>query len=65
MSQERSAQEIGEEFAQIVTGTTIVDGPAPAHTPLGRIEAFAAEHGEDALTPAHYAAARDGLPWPS
>jgi hypothetical protein len=64
MSDDRSAQEAGEEFAQIVTGTQIVDGPAPADTPLGRIQAYAAEHGDDALTPEHFAAAREGLPFP-
>ncbi|MET9861978.1 hypothetical protein ABZY93_22175 [Streptomyces smyrnaeus] len=64
MSEEGSTQEAGIAFAQIVTGTRIEEGRAPASSPLGRIEQFAAEHGEDALTPEHFAAARDGLPFP-
>ncbi|MGP3974410.1 hypothetical protein ACTWQF_10460 [Streptomyces sp. 8N114] len=64
MTADRDPQKLGEEFAQLVTGTVVEEGPAPADSPLGRIEQFAAEHGEDALTPEHFAAARDGKPLP-
>ncbi|WJN63014.1 hypothetical protein [Streptomyces phage phiScoe3] len=60
--EEKTAQQIGAEFAAQMMGVTLSEGPAPADTPLGRIQSFAAEHGEDALTPAHWDRARAGLP---
>ncbi|QDK03172.1 hypothetical protein SEA_TUANPN_1 [Streptomyces phage TuanPN] len=58
----QSDYEAGLEFAQLVTGTTIVDGPADPSTPLGALQAFAAEYGSDALTPEHVADAIAGRP---
>lgn len=46
--------EIGLRFAQLVTGTVIVDGPPRADSPLGRM--IAEMYGEDALTEDGYAA---------
>ena len=57
-----SDYETGLVFAQLVTGTTIVDGPADPSTPLGALQEFAAEYGEDALTPEHVADAIAGKP---
>ncbi|AWN07371.1 hypothetical protein SEA_MANEEKUL_1 [Streptomyces phage Maneekul] len=58
----QSDYEAGLEFAQLVTGTMIVDGPADPSTPLGALQAFAAEYGSDALTPEHVADAIAGRP---
>ncbi|AOQ26902.1 hypothetical protein SEA_RANA_1 [Streptomyces phage Rana] len=58
----QSDYEVGLAFAQLVTGTTIVDGPADPSTPLGALQAFAAVHGSDALTPEHVADAIAGKP---
>ncbi|AKY03683.1 hypothetical protein AVT26_gp01 [Streptomyces phage Lannister] len=53
---------MGLQFAQLVTGTTIVEGPADPASPLGALQAFAAVHGSDALTPEHVADAIAGRP---
>jgi hypothetical protein len=55
-------QAVGLAFAQIVTGTTIAEGPPPPDSPLGRVLAFTAKYGDEALTPDHIAAAREGRP---
>jgi hypothetical protein len=63
--EEKTAQEIGAQFAAQMLGGTVSEGPAPADSPLGRIQSFAAEHGEDALTPDHWDAAAEGRPFPA
>jgi hypothetical protein len=60
--EETSAQETGRRFAEIMLGVELSDGPAPADSPLGKIQSFAAEYGEDALTPSHWDDARAGRP---
>jgi hypothetical protein len=65
MSTPESPQEIGVRFAAQVLGYTVSDGPPPADSPLGRIRAWTAEHGEDALTPEHIQAAIEGRPLPA
>ncbi|MFP8885693.1 hypothetical protein [Streptomyces mangrovi] len=55
---------VGMRFAEIVTGTVISEEPPPPDSPLGRITAFTAEHGGDALTPEHVRAAVEGQPLP-
>ncbi|MTE19739.1 hypothetical protein F0L17_11505 [Streptomyces sp. TRM43335] len=55
---------VGLRFAEIVTGTTISDEPPAPESPLGRLEAFAEEHGSAALTPEHVRAAQEGRPLP-
>ncbi|QYW07847.1 hypothetical protein SEA_REDBEAR_1 [Streptomyces phage RedBear] len=54
--------DVGLAFAQLVTGTTIVDGPADPSTPLGALQAFADEYGSDLLTPEHVEQAIAGKP---
>ncbi|MFH9952802.1 hypothetical protein ACH4OX_01135 [Streptomyces roseolus] len=55
-------QDVGAAFWAQVQGFTIVEGPAPPGTPLGRLQAFAAAHGSDRLTEDHVRAAIEGLP---
>ncbi|WP_405718714.1 hypothetical protein [Streptomyces sp. NBC_00046] len=60
----RDPQEVGIAFGAMILGATVsTDPPAPS-SPLGRIRAFTAEHGEDALRPEHFDAAHAGLPLP-
>jgi hypothetical protein len=59
---ELSDFEVGLAFAQQVTGTTIEEGPADPASPLGALQALAAEHGSDVLTPSHVADAIAGRP---
>jgi hypothetical protein len=47
-------------FALQVTGHTIAEGPADPDSPLGRLLAFADEHGMDALSDQHFDAAVRG-----
>ncbi|ANT41100.1 hypothetical protein BI024_gp01 [Streptomyces phage Nanodon] len=54
--------EVGLRFAEIVTGTTISEEPPNPESPLGRLMAFAAVHGSDALTPEHVGDAIAGKP---
>ncbi|AWY07565.1 hypothetical protein SEA_YOSIF_1 [Streptomyces phage Yosif] len=58
---ERSEQEIGAEFGAMMLGGTVSEGTPDEGTPLGRLLTFAAEHGEDAVTPSHVMAAQLGL----
>ncbi|GGR29296.1 hypothetical protein [Streptomyces roseolus] len=55
-------QDVGAAFWAQVQGFTIVEGPAPPDTPLGRLQAFAAVHRSDRLTEDHVRAAIEGLP---
>lgn len=55
-------QETGIAFGAMITGATVSNEPPDPSSPLGRIRAFTAEHGEDALTPEHFTAAREGRP---
>ncbi|SJZ36664.1 hypothetical protein SAMN02745673_00129 [Marinactinospora thermotolerans DSM 45154] len=55
-------QEVGARFAAMILGGTLSEEPPPPDSPLGRVQAFVAEHGEDALRPEHIQAAREGRP---
>ncbi|MEV6023473.1 hypothetical protein [Streptomyces sp. NPDC052036] len=55
-------QDVGAAFWAQILGVTISEEPPPADSPLGRVRAFAAEHGEDALTDEHFKAAVQGRP---
>ena len=55
-------QQVGVAFATVIPGCEVSDGPPPPDSPLGRILAFAAEHGDDSVTPEHRIAAREGRP---
>lgn len=57
-------QDVGAAFWAQVHGFTVVEGPAPPDTPLGRVQAFAAAHGEEAVTEEHVRAAIEGRPLP-
>ncbi|WP_069169696.1 hypothetical protein [Streptomyces griseus] len=62
MEDREDPQQTGIAFAGIVLGVTVSEeAPDPA-SPLGRVRAFTAEHGEDALGPEHITAAREGRP---
>ncbi|MFF6789856.1 hypothetical protein ACFY9C_12315 [Streptomyces filamentosus] len=58
-------QDVGAAFWAQVHGFTVVEGPAPPDTPLGRVRAFAAAHGEEAVTEEHVRAAIEGRPLPA
>ncbi|WJN62620.1 hypothetical protein [Streptomyces phage phiScoe10] len=58
--EEMTAQEIGAQFAAQVLGGTVSEGSAPADSPLGKLQSFAAAYGVDAVTPEHVADAREG-----
>ncbi|MER5359650.1 hypothetical protein [Streptomyces sp. NPDC002785] len=60
----RDPQEVGIAFGAMILGCTVSSEPPDPSSPLGRIRAFTAEHGEDALTSDHFAAALDGRPLP-
>ena len=59
---ERSAQETGIRFAEILLGLKLEEREPTPGTPLHAIRDFAAEYGEDALTPSHWDDARAGRP---
>ncbi|MFE9169449.1 hypothetical protein [Streptomyces kebangsaanensis] len=59
MSNDHDAFDIGLRFALQVTGTELADEPPPG-TPLARVRAYAAEHGEEAVTVDVIAAAQEG-----
>ncbi|MEU5403726.1 hypothetical protein ABZ348_31045 [Streptomyces sp. NPDC005963] len=48
------------QFALQITGHTLAEGPADPDSPLGRLLALAAEHGEESLTEEHFSAAMRG-----
>ncbi|MFD6952960.1 MULTISPECIES: PCP reductase family protein [unclassified Nocardiopsis] len=56
----KTPQEISAEFAAMMLGGTVSYDPPPADSPLGRLEAYAEEHGEDAVTPEIVRLAREG-----
>jgi hypothetical protein len=60
--EERSAQQVGIEFAEIMLGVKLEDREPTPGTPLAVVREFCREHGEDALTPDHWDRARAGLP---
>jgi hypothetical protein len=55
-------QEVSIAFTAMMLGATVSTEPPPPSSPLGRIMAFTAEHGEDALREEHFTAAREGHP---
>ncbi|MET9439243.1 hypothetical protein [Streptomyces sp. NPDC006610] len=55
-------REVGAAFGAMMLGGTVSEGPPPPDSPLGRVMAFAAEYGEDAVRPEHIAAAGEGRP---
>ncbi|MER6480885.1 hypothetical protein [Streptomyces filamentosus] len=58
-------QDVGAAFWAQVHGFTVVEGPAPPGTPLGRVQAFAAAHGGETVTEEHVRAAIEGRPLPA
>ncbi|WJN63175.1 hypothetical protein [Streptomyces phage phiScoe45] len=60
--EETSAQETGRRFAEQMLGVTLEDREPTPGTPLAAIRQFAAEYGEDAITPSHWDDARAGRP---
>lgn len=57
-----SPQEVGARFGAMVLGGTVSEEPPPPDSPLGRVRAFTARYGEEALKPEHIRAAREGRP---
>ncbi|MER6449224.1 hypothetical protein [Streptomyces venezuelae] len=55
-------QDTGAAFGAVILGGVVSTEPPPRDSPLGRVRAFVAEHGENALRPEHIEAARDGRP---
>ncbi|MFJ9348974.1 hypothetical protein [Streptomyces sp. NPDC101237] len=57
-----NSQDVGAAFWAQILGFTISEEPPPPDSPLGRVRAFTAEYGEDALRPEHIEAAQEGRP---
>lgn len=57
---DKTPQEIGAEFAAMMLGGTVSYDPPPVDSPLGRLMAYAEQHGEDAVTPEDVQRAREG-----
>ncbi|MGW2690486.1 hypothetical protein [Streptomyces sp. NPDC001296] len=57
-------QDVGAAFWAQILGVTISEEPPPPDSPLGRVRAFTAEHGEEALSDEHFEAAMEGRPLP-
>ncbi|MFF8638459.1 hypothetical protein ACF052_30135 [Streptomyces pilosus] len=55
-------QDVGAAFGAMILGGTLSDEPPSPDSPLGRVRAFTAEHGEEALRPEHIKAAQEGRP---
>ncbi|MFD0545060.1 hypothetical protein [Streptomyces mexicanus] len=55
-------QDVGAAFWAQVLGFTISEEPPPPDSPLGRVQAFTARYGQDALRPEHIRAAIEGRP---
>jgi hypothetical protein len=55
-------QDVAAAFWAQILGFTIVEEPPAPDTPLGRVLAFIAEHGEGALRDEHIEAATEGRP---
>jgi hypothetical protein len=53
-------QDVGAAFGAMLLGGTVTEEPPPPDSPLGRVRAFIAEYGDDALRPEHLEAARQG-----
>ncbi|MGV9450528.1 hypothetical protein [Streptomyces sp. NPDC003635] len=60
MADDDTARDYDLEFALQVTGFELATEPPAPDTPLGRIRAFVAEHGYEALTDEHFEAAIRG-----
>lgn len=57
-----SPQEVGARFGAMILGGTVSEEPPPPDSPLGRVRAFTARYGEEALKPEHIRAAQEGRP---
>jgi hypothetical protein len=57
---DRTPQEISAEFAAMMLGGRVSDEAPPPDSPLGRLRAYVAEHGEETLTPELVRKAREG-----
>ena len=55
-------QDVAAEFWAQILGCTISKEPPAPDTPLGRLQAFAAEYGDETLTAEHVRAAIEGRP---
>ncbi|MFE9483886.1 hypothetical protein ACFYNM_35505 [Streptomyces spororaveus] len=55
-------QDVGAAFGAVILGGTVSEEAPPHDSPLGRVRAFVAEHGEEALRPEHIKAAQEGRP---
>ncbi|MEU3896219.1 hypothetical protein [Streptomyces sp. NPDC045251] len=57
-----SPQEVGARFGAMIFGVELSEEPPAPGSPLGRVRAFTARYGEDALKPEHIRAAQEGRP---
>jgi hypothetical protein len=55
-------QDVGAAFGAMILGGTVSEEPPPPDSPLGRVRAFTAQYGSDALRPEHIGAAQEGRP---
>ncbi|GHB00463.1 hypothetical protein GCM10010330_63240 [Streptomyces tendae] len=55
-------QDVGAAFGALILGGTLSEEPPPPDSPLGRVRAFTARYGEDALKPEHIRDAQEGRP---
>ncbi|MFE2335059.1 hypothetical protein [Streptomyces coelicoflavus] len=55
-------QQVGAAFGAMILGGVLEEGPPDPESPLGRVRAFTAQYGEEALRPDHFDAAREGRP---
>ncbi|MGQ4472868.1 hypothetical protein ACN6K6_006026 [Streptomyces violaceoruber] len=55
-------QDVGAAFGALILGGAVSEEPPPPDSPLGRVRAFTARYGEDALKPEHIRAAQEGRP---
>lgn len=60
MADNKTPQEIGAEFGAMMLGGTVSEDEPPADSPLGRLAAYAKEHGEGSVTPEIVRKARKG-----
>jgi hypothetical protein len=54
--------QVGAAFGALILGGTVSEEPPSPDSPLGRVRAFTARHGEGALKPEHIWAAQEGRP---
>jgi hypothetical protein len=55
-------QDVGAAFGAMILGGTVNAEPPPPDSALGRVRAFTAQYGEEALKPEHIRAAQEWRP---